>query len=113
MPDGLKPRPNDGVTYPFYSTGGPSGPDGNKVDAEGNLYQTLMYQGRAIILNKFGVPVANVVIPGREEGKHLATSNLALKPGTDMAYILAAGEGGAWIYTFKALAPALTLYSHQ
>jgi len=113
MPDGLTPRPLDGVTYPFYSTGGPSGPDSNKVDAKGNLYQCFNFQGRAVILNRFGVPIANVIIQGREEGRHLCTTNVALKPGTDEAYIEASGDGGAWIYKFKALAPALTLYSHQ
>jgi lactonase len=113
MPDGVTPRPYDGITYPYYSTGGPSGPDGNKVDEEGNLYQCMNFQGRAVVLNQFGVPVANVLIPGREKGKHLLTTNLAFKPGTNKAYIMASGEGGSWIYRFWGLARGLTLYSHQ
>jgi len=113
LPDGLAPRPIDGITWPFYSTGGPAGPDSNKVDSAGNLYQCFIFQGRALILNKYGVPVVNVIVPGREKGKHLCTTNLAFKPGTDEAYITAAGEGGLWIYTFPGLADGLTLYSHQ
>ena len=75
-PDGLTPKLYSGVGYPFYSTGIPFGPDGNKVDSAGNLYQAFHSQGRVLILNKFGVPIANVIVPGREEGEHLGTSNL-------------------------------------
>jgi lactonase len=113
MPDGLTPRPIDGITWPFYSTGGPGGPDSNKVDEAGNLYQCLNLQGRVLILNQFGVPIANVIIPGREEGKHHATTNLAFKPDTNIAYVEAAGNGGCCIYRFPGLAPGLMLYSHR
>jgi lactonase len=113
LEDGVTPNPLDGVTYAYYSTGCPGGPDSNKVDAAGNLYQCLIFQGRAIVLNQRGIPVANVVIPGRDEGKHLLTPNLAFKPGTSEAYIIAAGEGGAWVYRFQGLAVGLPLFSHQ
>ena len=101
-----------GVQYPFYSTG-PEGPDSNKVDISGNLYQCLMEQGRVIILNSLGIPVANVVVPERDEGKHLKTSNLAFKPGTSEVYLCASGEGGAWIFKFSGLAEGLPLFSHR
>jgi lactonase len=113
MPDGLTPRPIDGITWPFYSTGGPGGSDSNKVDVAGNLYQCLNLRGRVLILNQYGVPIANVVVPGREEGHHLVTPNLALKPDTAETYMVVSGEGGAWIYTFHGLAPGLRLFSHQ
>lgn len=113
MPDGLTVKPVAGVTYPYYSTGGPGGPDSNKVDIEGNLYQCMVYQGRALILNKRGIPIANVVIPGRDEGKHLGSPNLAFKPGTSEVYIEGSGEGGAMIFKFKGLAKGLPLFSHQ
>ena len=38
---------------------------------------------------------------------------IAFKPGTDEVYIMAGGEGGAWIYKFRGLAQGLKLYSHQ
>jgi lactonase len=113
LPDGVTVNPTAGVTYPFYSTGGPGGPDSNKVDVDGNLYQVLVHQGRALILNKRGFPLANVVIPGRDEGKNLATPNLAFKPGTDEVYFPAGGEGGATIFKFQGLTKGLTLFSHQ
>jgi lactonase len=113
LKDGVSLSPIDGVNYPYYSTGCPGGPDSNKVDIEGNLYQCIIFQGRVVVLNKHGIPIANVVIPGRDEGKHLGTSNLAFRPGTSEAYIAAYGEGGAWVYKFKGLAKGLPLFSHQ
>jgi lactonase len=112
LKDGITTNPIAGVNYACYLSGCP-GPDSNKVDEEGNLYQCLIFQGRAIVLNKHGIPIANILIPGREEGKHLITPNLAFKPGTSDGYIIAGGEGGAWIYKFKALARGLILFSHQ
>jgi len=47
LPDGLAPRPIDGITWPFYSTGGPAGPDSNKVDSAGNLYGATETGGNA------------------------------------------------------------------
>jgi lactonase len=54
-------------------------------------YQAIQAQGRLVILNRFGVPVANVVVPGREEGKYLRTTNLAFMPGTNVGYITTGG----------------------
>lgn len=112
LEDGLTPNPLDGVNCVYYSTGR-SGPDSNKVDSAGNLYQCIMGQGRIIVLNAHGIPVANVVISGRDEGKLLRTTNLAFKPGTSEGYITTSGQGGAWIYRFEGLAEGLTLFSHQ
>ncbi len=112
LEDGVTIHPMESVTHVFYSTG-MAGPDSNKVDKDGNLYQAIMGQGRVLVLNRMGIPVANVVIPGHEEGRCLRTSNLAFKPGTDEGYITASGEGGAWICRFKGLAEGLPLFSHK
>lgn len=113
LEDGVTVCTVAGACYPYYSTGGPGGPDSNKVDKEGNLYQCLIFQGRAIVLNAHGIPIANVVVNGRDEGKQLRTSNLAFKPGTREAYIVSSGEGGAWVHRFEGLAEGLPLFSHQ
>jgi lactonase len=112
LEDGVTPRPVVGVTCAYYSTGCP-GPDSNKVDIKGNLYQCIMGQGRIVILNDRGIPVANVLVEGRDEGKYLRTSNLAFKPDTAEGYITTSGEGGAWIFRFEGLAKGLLLYSHS
>ncbi|MBP1736357.1 MAG: putative lactonase precursor [Oscillospiraceae bacterium] len=101
-----------GLSYIYYNTGDCS-PDSNKVDSDGNLYQTIMMGGRIIVLNKSGTPVTNVMVPGRQEGRNLMTPNLVIKPGTKQAYMLASGPDGSWVYTFTALAEAQVLYSHM
>lgn len=113
LEDGITINPIAGATVPYRFTGGPGGCDSMRVDVEGNVYQCLIFQGRAMILNKRGVPVANVLIPGRDEGKHLGTTNLAFKPDTNEVFIMAWGKGGAWIYKFRGLAKGLKLFSHQ
>jgi len=113
LSDGISIDPIAGVVIPSHFSGGPGGCDSLKIDVEGNVYQCMIFQGRAVILNNRGVPIANVVIPGREGAKHLVTPNLAFKPGTNEVYIIAGGEGGAWIYKFRGLAQGLKLYSHQ
>jgi lactonase len=111
--DGVTVAARDGVCYAYYSTGIPGGPDSNKVDKEGNLYQCIVFQGRAIILNAHGIPIANVVLPGRDEGQNLRSTNLAFRPGTNEGYITAGGDCGPCVFKFPALAEGLLLYSHS
>jgi lactonase len=112
LKDGITCNPVSGVLPVYYSSGCP-GPDSNKVDAAGNLYQCIMGQGRVVVLNSQGIPVASVIVPGREDGKCLWTANLAFKPGTNEGYITTSGLSGAWVFRFMALDKGLLLYSHQ
>jgi len=111
--DGISLDPFEGTHIPYRFMGAPGGCDSNAVDAEGNLYQCIIFQGRVLILNKTGIPIANVLIPGRDEGKYLRSTNVAFKPGTDQVFLTTSGEGGAWIYKFRGLAKGLKLFSHQ
>ena len=111
--DGISLDPFEGTHIPYRFMGAPGGCDSNAVDVEGNLYQCIIFQGRGLILNRAGIPIANVLIPGRDEGKHLRSTNVAFKPGTDQVFLTASGEGGAWIYQFRGLAKGLALFSHQ
>jgi lactonase len=113
LEDGVSYNPIAGVTVPYRFTGAPGGPDSNAIDSEGNVYQCLVFQGRIEVLSKNGIPVANIIIPGREEGLHLGTTNIAFRPGTDELCLTVWGEGGAWIYTAKGLAKGAALYSHK
>jgi lactonase len=57
-----------------------------------------------------------VLLPGRDEGRNLRSTSMAIRPGTDDLYIVAsdaAGGQGATIFRAKAFASALRLYSHQ
>jgi lactonase len=111
--DGISLDPFEGTHIPYRFMGAPGGCDSNAVDGEGNLYQCIIFQGRVLILNRAGIPIANVLIPGRDEGKHLRSTNVAFKPGTDQVFLTTSGEGGAWIYQFHGLAKGLALFSHQ
>lgn len=96
-----------------YKLNGPGG-DGVRVDMQGNVYLAMNFQGRILIFDKTGKPIAQVLMPGREKGELLSTTNIEFKPGTDEAYAVAAGEtGGTWIYKFKGLAKGAPLYAHQ
>jgi lactonase len=90
--------------------------DGIALDVKGNIYVAVNEQGRVVITNNRGIPIAQVLIPGRDENEHNWTSNLAFKPGTNEVYVTASstmGTTGAWIYKFRGLAEGLKLFSHQ
>ena len=93
-----------GIVPVYYNTGS-DGPDSNKTDSAGNLYQAFMPGGRAVVFDSTGVPVKNIVIPERAEGKLTMSSNLIIRPGTNEGYLLTSDfMNGAWIYKFEALA---------
>jgi lactonase len=108
LEDGLTVRE---ATIPYRLTG-TGGGDGIACDELGNVYLAINYQGRILVLHKSGVPIANVLIPGRDDGTLIRTTNVAFKPGTDEVFLAVSGTGGGWIYRFRALAKGLPLFSH-
>lgn len=110
--DGRLPRMGESVNVVWYGTGLPM-PDGNKVDAEGNLYQAIMRDGRVLVTNPKGVPIGNVVVRDRGLGVWDNTSNLVLNPCADEAFLLGFGSKGIWVLKFPTLAPAQKLYFQQ
>ena len=97
----------------WYRLSGHDGADGICVDVQGNMYLALNDQGRVLILNKHGIPIAGVLMPGRDRGELTRTTNVVFKPGTAEVYVAASGAtGGAWIYTFQGLAEGVPLFSH-
>ena len=97
----------------LYRLSGPAGGDGIRVDVQGNMYLAVNFQGRVLILNKYGIPIANVLMPGRDRGELMRTTNVVFRPGSDEVYVAASGEGGAWIYKFRGLAEGAPLFSHR
>ncbi len=103
-----------GTAVPYHFTG--AAPDSMRVDTDGNVYVALYGQGRVLAFNPNGIPIGQVLLPGRDAGHNLRSTNMALKPGTDDLFIVTNdGEGGqgSTIFHAKAFAKALPLYSHR
>jgi lactonase len=100
------------ITYHFT---GPA-PDSMRADGDGNLYVAMYGQGRVLVFNKNGIPIGQVLLPGRDEGHNLESTNMAIKPETNDLYIVTndgSGGQGATIFHAKTFAKGLSLYSHQ
>jgi lactonase len=101
------------IAEAVYNLSGPGG-DGIRVDMQGNVYLAMNFQGRLLVFDKTGKPIATVLMPGRDNGALLSTTNIEFMPGTNDAYAVAAGEPtGTWIYKFPGLAKGAPLFSHQ
>ena len=105
-----------GTAIAYHFTG--PAPDSMRADAdpEGNLYVAMYGQGRVLAFNRNGIPIGQVLLPGREEGHNLRSTSMAIRPGTDNLRIVASdgtSGQGATIFRAWAFAKALPLYSHQ
>ncbi|GAB3396274.1 SMP-30/gluconolactonase/LRE family protein [Azotobacter armeniacus] len=54
------------IAYHFTSPA----PDSMRADADGNLYMAIYGQGRVLAFNRNGIPISQVLLPGREQGHH-------------------------------------------
>jgi lactonase len=103
-----------GTAIPYRFIG--PAPDSMRADSDGNVYVATYGQGRVLVLNKNGIPIGQILLPGRDEGHNLESTNMAIKPGTNDLYIVTNdgnGGQGATIFHAKVFAKALPLYSHQ
>ncbi|MDE5831447.1 MAG: SMP-30/gluconolactonase/LRE family protein [Desulfovibrio sp.] len=90
-----------GSSIPWHFAG--PAPDSMRVDSEGNVYVAIYGQGRAMIFNKKGIPIGQILIPGREKGENLLTTSLALDPGAKELFIVTSNdEKGKPARIFKA-----------
>jgi lactonase len=103
-----------GSTVPYHFTG--RAPDSMRTDADGNVYVAMYYQGRMLVFSPYGIPIGQIVLPGRDDNQFLKSTSLAFKPGTREVFIVARDElggGGAMVFRAEALAAGTTLFSHQ
>jgi len=103
-----------GTAVAYHFTG--PAPDSMRADGDGNLYVAMYGQGRVLAFNKSGIPIGQVLLPGRDEGHNLNSTSLAIKPGANDLYVVTTdGKGGrgATIFHARGFAKALPLYSHQ
>ncbi|WP_372003725.1 SMP-30/gluconolactonase/LRE family protein [Tistrella mobilis] len=103
-----------GTTVPYHFTG--PAPDSLRTDADGNVYVAMYGQGRVLVFNPNGMPIAQILLPGRETAHNLRSTSMVIRPGTNDMYILTndwtAGEGST-IFHCKALAAAPVDFSHR
>ena len=107
LSDPITPDPL-GSSVPYHFTG--PAPDSMRVDSDGNTYVALYGQGRVMAFNANGIPIGQVLLPGREDGHNLLTTSLAVHPESNEMYIVAADEGGedgAAVYRAPAFAAGL------
>lgn len=103
-----------GTEVPYYFTG--FCPDSMRTDVDGNVYVAMYGQGRVMVFNKNGIPIGQILIPGRETGHNMRSTSMAFKPGTnEMAIVTNDWDGGqgSQIFTCKGFAKGITMYSHQ
>jgi lactonase len=103
-----------GWTVPYHFSG--RAPDSMRTDADGNVYVAMYTQGRIMAFSPNGVPIGQIVMPGREDNHFLKTTSLAFVPGSSDVRIVAQdeiGRGSAMIFRAQAFANGVTLFSHQ
>jgi lactonase len=103
-----------GSSIPYHFIG--PGPDSMRTDVDGNVYVAMNRQGRILVFSPYGIPIGQILLPGREKNHFLRCTSLALAPGSRDLLIVArdeVGGGGTMIFKSKGLADGLTLYSHQ
>jgi len=72
------------VAYRFV---GPA-PDSMRVDADSNVYVAIYGQGRVLAFNRNGIPIGQVLLPGRDSGHNLASTSLAIDPNCNDLYVV-------------------------
>ncbi len=103
-----------GTAIAYHFTG--PAPDGLRVDADGNVYAAIFQQGRILVFNRNGLPIGQILVPGRDQGRFLLTTSLAFKPGTNEIYFVAndgGGARGATVFRTIGFATGPALFSHQ
>lgn len=111
-PDG-NPRVAQHTPIPAYRNSGVSNVDTHAMDEKGFAYVGIMMGGRAVVLDRDDIPVANVLAPGFEEGKLIYTPNLALKHDACEGYLLASDDERAVVLRFETFALGQELYAFE
>jgi lactonase len=103
-----------GSSIPYHFVG--PGADSMRADSAGNVYVAMNRQGRILIFSPYGIPIGQILLPGREENHFLRCTSLALMPGSRDLFIVArdeVGGGGTMIFKAEGLAQGFPMFSHQ
>lgn len=83
-----------GSTVPYQFTG--RAPDSMRTDADGNVYVAMFHQARILVFSPNGVPIGQILLPGREQNRFLNISSMAFLPGSREMVIV------AWVNSAEA-----------
>lgn len=93
------------TTNVVYQCTGFYGPDSCEIDSDDNLYVAMCGQGKVLVFNYYGYPIAQILLPDRDKGWNLWCTHAAVRPGTKDLYIIACddnGDKGSWIFKAQA-----------
>ena len=65
-----------------------------RADSDGNLYVARYGQGRVLVFSEKGIPIGQILLPGRDDGHNLQSTSMAIKPGTNDIYIVTSDRNG-------------------
>lgn len=102
------------ATTPYQFIG--PAPDSMRADADGNVYVAVYLQGRILAFNAFGIPIGQILLPGRENNQYLKSTSLAFFPGSRDMVIVARDEiggGGSMIFRAQGLTQGVKMFSHM
>lgn len=99
---------NDFKSFIPYYFEGLEGPDSMVVDEDGNLYIAMTGQGKYMVFNPNAVPIGEILIPEREEGKMLKSTHITICPDTNIAFMCTAdmNSSDAAIYQARVFSKA-------
>lgn len=103
-----------GSSVPYHFVG--RAPDSMRTDADGNVYVAMYHQARFLVFNPYGIPIGQILLPGRAHNQFLKSTSLALLPGSRDLVLLARDElggGGAMVFAARGIAPGFAMFSHQ
>jgi lactonase len=102
-----------GSMVPYHFVG--RAPDSMRTDSAGNAYVAMQRQGRILVFSPFGVPIGQILLPGREDNHFLQCTSLAIKPGSRDLLIVGwdLNGRGSMIFSASGPAPGHALFSHQ
>jgi len=100
LEDATTPAPF-GATTAYHFTG--PAPDSMRVDESGQLYVAMYGQGRILVFSPSGLPVGQILLPGRDAGRNLNLTSMAIRPSTrEMAVVTSDGRQGGNATVFHA-----------
>lgn len=101
LKDATTPAPF-GATTAYHFTG--PAPDSMRVEASsGRLYVAMYGQGRVLVFSPSGLPIGQILLPGRDGGQNLNLTSMAIRPGTnEMTIVTSDGEPGGNATVFHA-----------